>query len=87
MTDIPFAEYGVAIFAIGTLGGVVYAFLKYLSKKDSTIEKMSGSFTEVINNHLSEDKEVKERLIASNDRLGESHRRMETALTKLTDRL
>jgi len=87
MIDLPLAEYGVAIFAIGTLGAVIYAFLKYLAKKDERFEKIARDFTGIVNNHLSEDKEVKERLIASNDKMGESHRRLEDVISKLANKL
>lgn len=80
MNDLPLAEYGVAIFTIGALVFVIMKFLKHMQKKDE-------AFSYVINNHLSEDKEVKEKLVASNQALAKSHERLEGAIVKLVDKL
>lgn len=69
MNELPLAEYGVAIFSIATMGIMLYTFLKHLSKKDDNFTTTVKDFNVIITNHLSEDKEIKEKLIASNNSL------------------
>ena len=80
MPETPFLEYGVAIASMGVLAFVVQKFLKHLEKKDA-------DFTAVISNHLSSSKQVTEQLIASNNKMSVSHERLESAITKLIDKL
>ena len=75
MTEIPFTELGVAGTAVGTLYWVVKAFLKHLTKKDEV-------FTKVIQNHMHEDIEVKEKLITSHGHLTEVVGRLADKLEK-----
>lgn len=88
---LPLAEYGVAIFAIGTSFLIVRAYIKSNREKDdkfiSFMEKKDTSFTGVINNHLSEEKALKEQLIASNNSLAKSHERLEKVMDKVVDKL
>jgi len=80
MESIPFAEYGIALSSIILLVIVIRIFIKHIEKKDDT-------FTDVINNHLSEAKEVNEKLVSSNNALSKSHERLEGAIERLVDRL
>lgn len=76
----PFLEYGVAVFSMGALVFVIVKFLAYMSKKDA-------AFTEIVNHRLTEDAELKEKMIASNNAMAESHKRLEGAIGKLVDKL
>ena len=80
MEQLPLAEYGVALGAIVALVVIVVKFLAHLEKKDKT-------FTEVITNHLDDAKIVNEKLVASNDRIAGSHDRLESAISRLLEKL
>ncbi len=91
MESIPFAEYGVAIFAIGALVLVIRYFLKAARERDKTfvdyMQRKDEAFSDVINNHLTEDVQVKEKLVASNVALAKSHERLESVIDKLAKKL
>ena len=91
MEQVPFAEYGVAIFAIGALVFVIRAFLKNAKDKDivftTYMKKKDEAFSSVINNHLNDAAKINREMIASNQSLAKSHERLEGAIVKLVDKL
>ena len=73
MDNLPLAEYGVAVVAIGALGFIVVKFLGHLKEKDD-------KFVNVISNHIDHATEANTRLAVSIDRNTE-------ATAKLTEKV
>lgn len=54
MNELPLAEAGIAITAVGSIVLIVRYFLSHLKEKDKI-------FTETINNHLEHEMKIKEK--------------------------
>ena len=80
MELIDYISGGITVTAVAALVLVITRFLGHLAKKDE-------QFTNTVNNHIAHDLEVKEKMIASNDRMADSHSRLEGAINKLIDKL